>query len=95
MMNFLTSRPLGIESAILTDLQGGFTRTTKHFHVHVNPRNHVARHVGGAVGQTHDVHWPQYPVPHVELAQLAHKGLRGVKAASNYVLQGETGDESC
>ncbi|TNN69286.1 hypothetical protein EYF80_020437 [Liparis tanakae] len=89
-----TENPLRIKSPIFTDLQSSFTRTAEHFHVSVNPRNHVARHVGRAVGQTHDVHGPQNAVPHVELAQLAHKGLRGVETASDDVLQGKAGDET-
>lgn len=81
------SDPLGIESAILADLQGGFAGAAEHFHVGVYPGNHIARHVRWAVGQSHDVDGPQHAVPHVELAQFAHEGLSGVKAASDDVLQ--------
>lgn len=77
---------------IFTNLQSCFACTTEHFYIRIDPRDHVAGHVSGAVGQAHDVHGPQHSVPHVELAQLAHKGLGGIEAASNDVLHREAED---
>lgn len=82
---------LRLEGAIFADLQGGFASAAKHLHVRVDPRNHVAGHVRRAVGQSHDVDRTQHSVPHVELAEFAHEGLSGVKAASDYVLERGSG----
>ena len=79
--------PLGLRQPVLTQLQGDLGGSTpKHLHIGVQPGHHVPRGVGGAVGHVLDLHRLQDTVPDVDLAQLPHKGLRGVEASTYYIL---------
>lgn len=78
--------PLRIKEAILAYLQSGLGGTTKHLHVSIHPGHHIAWHVRGAVCHAGDVYWTEDAIPHVEVAQLSHKGLSCIKSSSYNVL---------
>lgn len=62
-------------------VQGLFGGAAVNVHVLVGPGRDVAQGGRAAVGQGRHLRRLQQPVPQVELGQLPHQGLRGVKLA--------------
>lgn len=83
---FLLSAGCSRLPPLLTGGEGGLGGPPEDLHGLVVPLDDVALQAGGAVGQGQDLRRGQHVVPHAELRQLPHEGLRGIKAAAQRVL---------
>lgn len=79
-------RWLQVKEALLTGLHRPLRSPSKHVNIVVHPGDDVAWHVCGAVGDVGNFLGTKDAVPDVELAELPHKCLCGVKPAPNDVL---------
>ena len=69
-------------------LEGPLGRSPKYLNVALRPGEDVPRRGSAAAArQVLDLRHRQFPVPDVQVGQLAHVGLRGVKASPKGVLQ--------
>lgn len=71
----------------MTRVQRLLGGTTIHIYVVVGPGGDVAERWGAAFSQGGNLCWLQHPIPQVELGQLPHQSLRGIKPPSQCILR--------